>query len=144
MTNNRIYYRSGVPIFTGSVCSGVKRPGNLGCGLDDAPCGTNQVQAAAVSASSNNADAAKVQDNKPATAWTGTSTSNQRVQIDFKKSRRLDQLAEFRAFNAKKLPVIGNNDRCRVAGYLGAGRDSNLTSLPGAIRPERAPSRTAG
>ncbi len=91
ITNNRIYLRRGVPVFAGSPCPGVSRMGNIEYGPDDAPRATNQVRAAAVSASSNNADAAKVQDNNPATVWIGASTSNQWVQLDFNQSRMLDE-----------------------------------------------------
>ena len=91
ITNNRIYHRRGAPVFAGSACPGVIRAGNLECSQEDSPCSTNEVRADAVSASSNNADAAKVQDNNPATAWTSTNSSNQWIELDFNQNRMLDE-----------------------------------------------------
>lgn len=91
ITNNRIYHHHDVPIFAGSPCPGVNRAGNIEHGVDDVPPGATQIRAAAVSASSNNADAAKVQDNDPTTVWTGASASDQWVQLDFKKSRTFEE-----------------------------------------------------
>lgn len=91
ITNNRIYHRKGVPIFADNPCPGVNRTGNIEHGTDNIPPDARQTQAAAVSASSNNADAAKVQDNDPTTAWTGASASDQWVRLDFKESRTLEE-----------------------------------------------------
>ena len=93
ITNNRIYHRQGTPVFAGSACPRVSRTGNVEIerGPKDSSYGSNEVRAAAVSASSNNADAAKVQDNNSATGWKGTSPSNQWVQIDFNQSRTLGE-----------------------------------------------------
>jgi hypothetical protein len=87
ITNNRIYFLKGVPIFGGSECPGVIRTGNILRGPDEDPSDTNRIRAATVSASSNNRNAAKVQDNHAATTWKGADSSNQWVQLDFKESQ---------------------------------------------------------
>jgi len=92
ITNNRIYYRSGIPIYGGSACPRVIRTGNTECIVDTEVRGVNQALGATASASSNSGSAANVNDNDPATAWTGAAAANQWVQLDFGVERMIDEV----------------------------------------------------
>ena len=91
ITNNRIYYRSGVPVYGGSACPGVSRTGNTECVIETEVRGTNLASGAAASASSNNGRATNMNDNNPATAWTGAGATDQWVRLDFGTARMLDE-----------------------------------------------------
>jgi hypothetical protein len=90
ITNNRIYYRTGVPIYIGSAPEVIKTGNTQGI-IDTEVRGVNYALGATASASSNNGSATNVNDNNSATMWTGAAKTNQWVQLDFGAERMLDE-----------------------------------------------------